>query len=65
MWTLKRIAEVIGKLTDVHYNSNYVWELLHQWNWSGAILVVLVATSVYMKFNWYDKLEKAPAETTA
>ena len=35
LWTLKRIAEVIGKLTDVHYNSNYVWELLHQWNWSA------------------------------
>ena len=35
LWTLKRIAEVIAKLTDVHYNSNYVWELLHQWNWSA------------------------------
>ena len=24
-----------------------------------TILVLLVATSVYMKFNWYDRLEKA------
>ena len=35
LWTLKRIAEVIGKLTDVHYNPNYVWELLHEWNWTA------------------------------
>ena len=26
----------------------------------GAILVLLVVTSVFIKFNWYDKLEKAP-----
>lgn len=35
LWTLKRIAEVIEKLTDVHYNSNYVWELLHEWDWTA------------------------------
>lgn len=35
LWTLKRIADVIGKLTDVHYNSNYVAELLHDWDWSS------------------------------
>jgi SSS family solute:Na+ symporter len=36
-----------------------IYIVLKQWTWSGAILVVLVATSVYMKFNWYDRLEKA------
>jgi Na+/proline symporter len=36
-----------------------IYIVLKQWSWSGAILVVLVATSVYMKFNWYDRLEKA------
>jgi SSS family solute:Na+ symporter len=36
-----------------------IYIVLKQWSWSCAILVVLVATSVYMKFNWYDRLEKA------
>jgi Na+/proline symporter len=35
-----------------------IYIVLKQWSWSGAILVVLVAASVYMKFNWYDRLEK-------
>jgi SSS family solute:Na+ symporter len=37
-----------------------IYIVLKQWSWAGGILVVLVATSVYMKFNWYDRLEKAP-----
>jgi hypothetical protein len=36
-----------------------IFIVLRQWNWVGGIAVLLVATSVYMKFNWYDKLEKA------
>ena len=36
-----------------------IFIVLKQWSWSAAILVVLVATSVFMKFNWYDRLEKA------
>jgi SSS family solute:Na+ symporter len=36
-----------------------IYIVLKQWAWSGGILALLVATSVYMKFNWYDRLEKA------
>jgi solute:Na+ symporter, SSS family len=36
-----------------------IYIVLKQWSWSGAILALLIATSVYMKFNWYDRLEKA------
>jgi Na+/proline symporter len=36
-----------------------IFIVLRQWHWVGGIAVLLVATSVYMKFNWYDKLEKA------
>jgi hypothetical protein len=32
---------------------------LQYWSWVGAILAVLVVTTVIIKFNWYDKLEKA------
>jgi Na+/proline symporter len=40
-----------------------IFIVLRQWNWAGGIAVMLVATSVFMKFNWYDKLEKAEATT--
>jgi Na+/proline symporter len=36
-----------------------IYLVLRQWSWAGGIAVVLVGTSAYMKFNWYDKLEKA------
>lgn len=36
-----------------------IYIVLHKWSWAGCIAVLLAATSVYMKFNWYDKLEKA------
>jgi Na+/proline symporter len=36
-----------------------IYIVLKQWAWSGGILAVLVATSAFMKFNWYDRLEKA------
>jgi SSS family solute:Na+ symporter len=36
-----------------------IYLVLHKWSWAGGIAVLLAATSVYMKFNWYDKLEKA------
>ncbi|HXQ80615.1 MAG TPA: sodium:solute symporter family protein [Opitutaceae bacterium] len=36
-----------------------IYIVLKQWPWAGAILALLVVTSVYMKFNWYDRLEKA------
>ena len=36
-----------------------IYIVLHKWSWAGGIVVLLAATSVYMKFNWYDKLEKA------
>ena len=38
-----------------------IYLVLRQWSWAGGIAALLVATSVYMKFNWYDRLEKAAA----
>jgi uncharacterized protein (DUF486 family) len=36
-----------------------IYIVLQQWAVSAGILALLVVTSVFMKFNWYDKLEKA------
>jgi solute:Na+ symporter, SSS family len=36
-----------------------IYLVLRDWSWVGGIAVVLAVTSVFLKFNWYDKLEKA------
>ena len=36
-----------------------IYLVLQHWSWVGAIFAVLVVTSIIIKFNWYDKLEKA------
>ena len=36
-----------------------IYLVLRQWSVAGGILVLLLATSAFIKFNWYDKLEKA------
>jgi Na+/proline symporter len=36
-----------------------VYIVLKQWSWACAIFALLVATSTYIKYNWYDRLEKA------
>lgn len=38
-----------------------IYLVLRQWAWVGAIAATLGITSLIIKFNWYDKLEKAPA----
>jgi hypothetical protein len=37
-----------------------IYLVLQYWSWVGAIAATLVVTSLIIKFNWYDKLEKAP-----
>lgn len=34
LWTLPRVAHVIGKLTGVQYHSGHVWRVLKSLNWS-------------------------------
>jgi Na+/proline symporter len=36
-----------------------IYIVLRQWPVAGGIAVLLAVTSIFMKFNWYDKLEKA------
>jgi SSS family solute:Na+ symporter len=35
-----------------------IYLVLREWPWVGGIFAALVVTSVFLKFNWYDKLEK-------
>jgi transposase len=34
LWTLPRVAKVIGQVTGVHYHPGHVWRLLRSLNWS-------------------------------
>jgi SSS family solute:Na+ symporter len=36
-----------------------IYLVLRQWSWVGGVAITLAITSVFLKFNWYDKLEKA------
>ena len=37
-----------------------IYLVLRDWSWFWPILGLLAVASVYLKFRWYDKLEKAP-----
>lgn len=36
-----------------------IYLVLHKWSWAGGIVILLAATSIYLKFKWFDKLEPA------
>jgi Na+/proline symporter len=36
-----------------------IYLVLREWSWAGGIAATLAVTSIFLKFNWYDKLEKA------
>jgi hypothetical protein len=36
--------------------------VLRSWPWFWLSVAILAATSIFMKVNWYDRLEKAPPE---
>jgi Na+/proline symporter len=50
---------VVGIVWQTSLTALPIYLVLRQWTWVGAIVVTVVATSVFLKFNWYDKLEKA------
>ncbi|MCX6921700.1 MAG: sodium:solute symporter, partial [Verrucomicrobia bacterium] len=50
----------VGIIWQLCLTSLPIYLVLRSWSWVGTILAVLAVTSVFLKFNWYDKLEKAP-----
>jgi SSS family solute:Na+ symporter len=49
----------VGILWQLCLTALPIYLVLRQWSWCGAIAATLVVTSIIIKFNWYDKLEKA------
>ena len=50
---------VVGIVWQLSMTALPIYIVLRDWTWAGWILVSLAATSIFLKFNWYDKLEKA------
>lgn len=52
----------VGIVWQLGLVTSAIYLVLRQWAVFGGIVALLVVTSIFMKFNWYDKLEKpAPA----
>ena len=50
---------LVGIIWQLCLTALPVYLVLRSWSWVGAIVAVLVVTTVFIKFNWYDKLEKS------
>jgi Na+/proline symporter len=52
------INVAVGIIWQLCLVSLPIYIVFRNWHWAAAIFVILVITSVFIKFNWYDKLEK-------
>jgi Na+/proline symporter len=50
---------IVGIIWQVSLTALPIYIVLRDWTWVGSILAALIVTSIFLKFNWYDKLEKA------
>jgi len=53
------INVMVGIVWQLSMVAMPIYIVLRQWNWVGLIAGIFVVTSAILKFNWYDKLEKA------
>jgi solute:Na+ symporter, SSS family len=53
------INVVVGIVWQLCLTALPIYIVLRQWNWVLAIAAVFIVLSIFLKFNWYDKLEKA------
>ena len=49
---------MVGIVWQLAMTALPIYVVLRSWSWIGAVFAVLVVTSIILKFNWYDKLEK-------
>jgi Na+/proline symporter len=55
------INVMVGIVWQLCLTSLPIFIVLRSWNWMGGVLAMLVATSAFLKFNWYDKLPRDEA----
>ena len=49
----------VGIVWQISLAALPIFIVLREWTWAGCIFGAVAATSIFLKFNWYDKLEKA------
>jgi SSS family solute:Na+ symporter len=54
---------IVGVVWQVCLTALPIFIVLREWQWVGYTLATLVVTTVFIKFNWYDKLPSAAAES--
>jgi Na+/proline symporter len=57
------INVLVGIAWQVSLAALPIYIVLRNWPWAGGFLIVLVISSIIIKFNWYDHLEKEPVKT--
>jgi hypothetical protein len=50
---------VVGIVWQTCLTALPIFLVLRQWDWFWPTLATLVVTSIFIKFNWYDKLPAA------
>jgi solute:Na+ symporter, SSS family len=50
---------LIGIVWQLCLTALPIYIVLQNWTWVGCVAATLVVTSIFIKFNWYDKLEPA------
>ncbi len=56
---------VVGIVWQLCLTALPIYIVLQNWTWVGYVAGTLVVTSIFIKFNWYDKLEPAEASVVA
>ncbi len=53
---------IVGIVWQLSIFTTPMYLVLRNWPWFWACLGIFAATTTFLKFNWYDRLEKAPAQ---
>ena len=53
---------IVGIVWQLCLTALPIYLVLRHWSGGGAIAATLLVTTIIIKFNWYDKLEKAPTD---
>ncbi len=56
------INVAVGIVWQLCLTSLPIFIVLRSWDWAGGVFALLVVTSVFIKFNWYDKLPRDEAQ---
>ncbi len=58
------INVLVGIVWQLSLTALPIYIVLRDWQWAGGIFILLVITSIFIKFNWYDRLEKEPVKNS-